>query len=390
MSAGLLLRRDDTGPAVLDVRDRLTATGDLRVARTGPDDTGDVYTEDVERAVRSFQQRRGLLVDGIVGPQTYRALEATRWQLGDRILLHTPGHLMEGDDVAALQERLLSLGFPCGRVDGVFGWQTDAALRQLQRGVGLQPDGLAGPHTLRALNQLGRAVTGGRPHSLREADLVRAAGPNLSGRVIVLDPGHSSDPDAAHGAAAHGLVESDAVLDLARRIEGRLAAVGVQVVLTRALTGNPTERERADLANAVGADLLLSLHCEALPDRPQANGIACFFYGHPDQTGAWSGVGEHLATLVQREIVARTDLTDCRTHARTWDLLRMTRMPAVRIEVGHLTNEGDAHRLSQPAFRDTIAEAVVVAVQRLYLADEDDTATGTLNVADVLARASRT
>jgi N-acetylmuramoyl-L-alanine amidase len=384
MSADLVLRRGDDGPGVSAVRERLVATGDLS------DATSTTFTEDVEQAVRSFQQRRGLLVDGIVGPQTYRALEAARWRLGDRILLHTPGHLMDGDDVAALQERLLSLGFPCGRVDGVFGWQTDGALRQLQRGVGLRADGLVGPLTLRALAQLARAVTGGHPHALREADVVRAAGPNLTGRMVVLDPGHASEPGADHGAQAHGIVESDAVLDLVRRVEGRLAAVGVQVVLTRGLTGNPSEPERAELANTLGADLLLSFHCEAMVDRPQANGIACFFYGHPDQRGAWSGVGERLATLVQREIVARTDLTDCRTHARTWDLLRMTRMPAVRVEVGHLTNQGDAGRLAQPTFRDTIAEAVVVAVQRLYLVDEDDAATGTLNVADVLARAGRT
>jgi N-acetylmuramoyl-L-alanine amidase len=369
---------------VAAVRERLVATGDLT------DPSSPAFTEDVERAVRSFQQRRGLLVDGIVGPQTYRALEAARWRLGDRILLHTPGHLMDGDDVAALQERLLSLGFPCGRVDGVFGWQTDGALRQLQRGVGLRADGLVGPETLRALGRLARAVTGGHPHALREADVVRAAGPNLSGRMVVLDPGHASEPGADHGAEAHGIVESEAVLDLVRRIEGRLAAVGVQVVLTRGLVGDPSEPERADLANTLGADLLLSFHCDAMADRPQANGIACYFYGHPDSHGAWSGVGERLATLVQREIVARTDLTDCRTHARTWDLLRMTRMPAVRVEVGHLTNRGDAGRLAQPEFRDTIAEAVVVAVQRLYLIDEDDAATGTLNVADVLARAGRT
>jgi N-acetylmuramoyl-L-alanine amidase len=389
VTADLLLRRGDSGAAVAAVRDRLVSTGDLPREPSPSVGSESEFTDQVERAVRTFQQRRGLLVDGIVGPQTYRALEAARWQLGDRILLHTPGHLMEGDDVAALQERLLSLGFPCGRVDGVLGWQTDGALRQLQRGVGLRPDGLAGPQTLRALTQLGRAVTGGRPHALREADVVRAAGPNLSGRVVVLDPGHSSEPGADHGAQAHGIVESEAVLDLARRIEGRLAAVGVQVMLTRGLTGDPSEEERAELANTVGADLMLSLHCEALPDRPQANGIACFFYGHPDQPGAWSGVGEHLATLVQREVVARTDLTDCRTHARSWDLLRMTRMPTVRIEVGHLTHQGDAHRLSQPEFRDTIAEAVVVAIQRVYLVDEDDAATGTLNVADVLARSSR-
>jgi N-acetylmuramoyl-L-alanine amidase len=385
MSADLLMRRGDDGPGVEAVRERLVATGDL--ADTAP---GARFTADLERAVRSFQQRRGLLVDGVVGPQTYRALEAARWRLGDRILLHTPGHLMDGDDVAALQERLLGLGFPCGRVDGVFGWQTDGALRQLQRGVGLRPDGLVGPLTLRALAQLARAVTGGHPHALREADVVRTAGPNLTGRMVVLDPGHSSEKGAGHGAQAHGIVESEAVLDLVRRIEGRLSAVGVQVVLTRGLTGSPSEQDRAELANTLGADLLLSFHCEALPDRPQANGIACFFYGHSDQHGAWSSVGERLATLVQREIVARTDLTDCRTHARTWDILRMTRMPAVRVEVGHLTNHGDAGRLSQPEFRDTIAEAVVVAVQRLCLVDDDDAATGTLNVADVLARAGRT
>jgi N-acetylmuramoyl-L-alanine amidase len=384
MSADLVLRRGDDGPGVDAVRERLVAVGDLAEAAPGSG-----FTDDLERAVRSFQQRRGLLVDGIVGPQTYRALEAARWRLGDRILLHTPGHLMDGDDVGALQARLLSLGFPCGRVDGVFGWQTDGALRQLQRGVGLRPDGLVGPLTLRALAQLDRAVTGGHPHALREADVVRAAGPNLTGRMIVLDPGHSSEPDAHHGASGHGIVESEAVLDLVRRIEGRLAAVGVQVVLTRGLTGDPSEPDRAELANTLDADLLLSFHCEALPDRPQANGIACFFYGHAGQHGAWSGVGERLATLVQREIVARTDLTDCRTHARTWDLLRMTRMPAVRVEVGHLTNRGDSDRLSRPEFRDTVAEAVVVAVQRLYLVDEDDAATGTLNVADVLARAGR-
>ena len=44
-----------------------------------------------------------------------------------------------------------------------------------------------------------------------------------------------------------------------------------------------------------------------------------------------------------------------------------TRMPAVRIELGYLTNPGDAARLADPTFRDVVAEAVVVAVQRLYL-----------------------
>ena len=381
MTGTPLLRVGDAGPEVIAVRERLFATGDLKGSSEHPE----IFDDEVERAVRSFQQRRGLLVDGIVGPQTYRTLDGARWLLGDRILMHTPGHLTMGDDVAALQERLLSLGFPSGRVDGVFGAQTDGAVRELQRGVGLRPDGMVGPKTLRALTQLSRSVRGGAPQGLREAEAVRAAGPSLHGRVVVLDPGGSSAYPAAEG---EGPTEGEVTLDLARRIEGRLAAGGVQVVLTRGVHGDPDPYERAQLANALGADVLLSLHCESLPGSPQANGVATFFYGVPGGGSAWSTMGERLASLVQREICARTDLVDCRIHPRTWELLRHTTMPAVRVEVGHLSHPGDARPLADPAFRDTPAEAIVVAVQRMYLQDEDAT-TGTLRVADVLARARR-
>ncbi len=213
---------------------------------------------------------------------------------------------------------------------------------------------------------------------------MRSAGPDLRGRVVVLDPGHSQDEP---GAVVGDLREADVTLDLARRVEGRLAAMGVQTVLTRGLTGNPTQLERAELANELGADLLLSIHCESLPRTPQAHGVATFFYGSPQGGSAWSAIGEQLASLVQREIVARTGLLDCRTHPRTWDVLRRTRMPAVRLETGYLSHDGDAVRLADPEFRDTVAEAVVVAVQRVYLPDQDQSATGTLRVADVLARA---
>ena len=382
MSGEPYLRRGDEGPQVRAVRERLVATGDLPASAAAET----VLAGVVENAVRAFQQRRGMLVDGVVGPQTYRALDGARWLLGDRILLHTPGHLMLGDDVSALQQRLLGLGFSCGRVDGVFGGLTDSALRELQRGVGLRPDGLAGPQTLRALGQLSRSVSGGAPQALREADRIRSAGPSLSGRVVVLDPGHSTSEPGAEGG---GLVEAHVTLDLARRVEGRLAAVGVQVTLTRGLTGDPTQLERAELANQLDADLVLSLHCESLPRSPQARGVASFFYGHTAHGGAWSVTGERLATLVQREVVARTDLVDCRSHPRAWDLLRGTQMPAVRVEVGHLSNPGDAQRLADPAFRDTVAEAVVVAIQRVYLVGGDDATTGTLRVADVLAHAQR-
>lgn len=68
-----------------------------------------------------------------------------------------------------------------------------------------------------------------------------------------------------------------------------------------------------------------------------------------------------------------------------WDLLRRTRMPAVRIETGYLTNAGDAARLGDPAFRDVLAEAVVAAVQRLYLPQDQDAETGFLRIPELRA-----
>ena len=187
----------------------------------------------------------------------------------------------------------------------------------------------------------------------------------------MLDPGHGGDNT---GAAANGLVESELVMDLARRIEGRLTAIGVSVVFTRTEHTCPTEEERAAIANDAGADLLLSLHADS-HDAADASGVATFFFGR-DRKTSWSAIGEHLADLVLREIVARTGLANCRSHGRSWTLLQQTTMPAVRIEAGYLSHPADAARLADPAFRDTLAEAVLVSLQRLYLGDDDTAKTG--------------
>jgi N-acetylmuramoyl-L-alanine amidase len=335
-----------------------------------------VYDEATEHAVRLFQQRRGLSVDGIVGPETYRAINAAKFRLGDRLLSLSSGHPFVGDDVAALQDRLLELGFDAGRVDGVFGDRTESALRSFQREYGLLPDGSCGPATLRALRQLGRLVVGGRPQQLRESEALHRSGASLAGKVVVIDPGHGGQD---RGATGHDLEEAAVAEDLAARFEGRLQASGVRTLLTRGPESCPSDADRAELANSAGADLLVSLHCDRA-DSPSPNGVATYHFG--TGTGTTSTVGEQLASLVQREVAARTDLLDCQVHAKTWELLRLTRMPAVRVELGHLTSPRDAARLADVAFRDTIAEALLVAVQRLYLPADLDPPTGVLRLAD--------
>ncbi|MCU1692726.1 MAG: amiC, partial [Frankiales bacterium] len=165
-----LYRRGDTGPAVLEVQSTLAGLGHL----DGASVTG-TFDDATDLALRAFQQERGLSVDGIVGDETYRALSAARWKLGDR-LLSLASRPFTGDDVAALQERLAELGYVVGRVDGIFGIRTTEALRAYQRERGLVADGTCGPATLRDLKQLGRLVTGGRPHALRESEQLHRSG----------------------------------------------------------------------------------------------------------------------------------------------------------------------------------------------------------------------
>ncbi len=386
MSSERTFRRGDQGPAVAEIRSKLAVLG--LVPDDRPEEHLTALFDDVtDRAVRSFQQERGIRVDGIVGPTTYHALDEARWRLGDRILFYVPARLMAGDDVAALQQRLLDMGFDCGRVDGLFGVETEQSLREFQRNVGVVADGTCGPATFKALNQLTRTVVGGAPHAMREDEAINRAGPTLSGKLVIVDPGHGGSDHGVAGAAADWLHEDDLMYDLASRVEGRLTATGSSAFLTRgpdrAEGWGPSDADRAGFANAAGADLLISLHVEGHAN-PAASGAATYFYGN-DRYGHHSAMGLRFASLVQREICARTDLVDCRSHPMNWDLLRRTRMPAVRIETGYLTNPGDAARLGDPAFRDVLAEAVVAAVQRLYLPPDQDAETGFLRIPELRA-----
>jgi N-acetylmuramoyl-L-alanine amidase len=318
--------------------------------------------------ISSFQQARGLHVTGELNDATIRALDESRWKLGDRSLYLQNSPLMRGDDVAALQSRLTEMGFNSGRVDGIFGEATESAVKEFQKSVGVKVDGRCGPATIIALLRLTKIVSGGAPAALRESAVQKNRGPALANKVIVIDP-------------ASDTYESEIVFDIAQRIEGRLLALGASVFLTRGAHNNPSESDRISFTNEREADLLISLHIDTHTST-SARGVATFFYGN-DQHGVHSIVGERFASLVQREICARTDFLNCRTHAKTWDSLRLTKAPAVRVDLGYASNSGDAERLARPDFRDTVAESFIIAIQRLYLAAEDDAKTGTLRISDL-------
>lgn len=380
-----VLQRGDSGPGVAEIRSILIAQrllddrgqssmrGRHRPDGHGPDAT---FDSTMEWAIKEFQQQRGLIVDGVVGDETYRALHEASYRFGARNLLFRANQPMHGDDVSTLQSRLLNLGFYTGRIDGAFGPSTHTALVTYQREFGLVPDGICGPDTLRAIGRIPPRASGGSPHAIREHEYMRDSGPRLSGKRVIVDPGL--------GPAGSPLTQfgSDVLWDIATRLEGRMAAAGMETYFSRGRDQFPTESQRANFANSLDADLLISLRVAAFPN-PRARGVATFHFGN--RHGSSSAVGESLAQYIQREIVARTGMQDCRWHPGTWDILRLTQMATVQIDVGYVTNDDDVHLLSDPGVRDDIAMGILAAVKRTFLLGKDDQPTGTYTFADLLA-----
>ncbi|SDS71062.1 N-acetylmuramoyl-L-alanine amidase [Corynebacterium timonense] len=354
--------------------------GDWNKRQFSPEDL--LFDDTLADALKAFQQSRGIIPTGQIDTVTLRELREASYTLGARVLSYQPNQVLVGDDVRQLQDQLQELGFYPHRVDGHFGPNTHEAVATYQLNSGLSGDGVCGPDTLHALSLLGRRITGGSAQAIRERENVREAGPRLAGKRVVIDPGLGKGEPGATVAGPYGdMTEEEILWDLAQRVEGRMIATGVEAILSRPRGDNPSAKSRADLANSVNADVVISLTVDRYHNE-KANGVASFYFG--SEAGASSMTGETLSGFIQREIVARTDLQNCYNHGRTWEILRMTKMPTVEVVLGYLTNPGDVAILTNPRQRDAIAEAIVVAIKRLYLLEEDDMPTGTYTFKELL------
>lgn len=101
-----------------------------------------VFSKTTESAVREFQLLFFLTVDGVVGPQTWRAL-----QTGAPVDMPMIARNSTGLAVKKAQEALKALQIYKGNVDGIFGIQTEAAIKSFQQNHGLRVDGIVGPQT---------------------------------------------------------------------------------------------------------------------------------------------------------------------------------------------------------------------------------------------------
>ncbi|HEU5171469.1 MAG TPA: N-acetylmuramoyl-L-alanine amidase, partial [Gemmatimonadales bacterium] len=173
------------------------------------------------------------------------------------------------------------------------------------------------------------------------------------GRLIVVDPGHP--PLGATGPT--GLREADANLAVARELARLLEEGGARVLLTRTADVPVDLAQRVRLADSVNADLLVSVHQNALPDglNPFTNTGASVFYNHPRSLP--------LARAIQDRLVERLGVRDLGVGRGDLALARATWMPAVLTEGLHIIMPDQEAALRSERGRGLYARAVFEGVK---------------------------
>ena len=397
----IVFRLGDRGPAIAEIRARLARLGLLegsahvrgddsslrplmRADESRLDDTEPAqwdttalvsaeFDERVRDAVVAFQRDRGITVDGIVGPETFERLEEARWLLGDRVLSYQPGHPFVGEDVLQLQRHLNRMGFECGREDSHFGPKTDGALRDFQRNVGLDRDGVAGPETLRALGRLHRTVGDQSAHQARERYSLSKLQTGLAGKHVIIDPGRGG---LEEGNRYEDLDEAKVVAAIASQIEVRLAALGTRVTLTRPTTNTSfkpmTAKDRALFCNETDADLVVSLHADPSDSAPENLGV--FYFGQSDTV--FSAAGREAASSIAEGLADALPDRTIHSGPRTYDILRLTRMPTVRIAFGRFHDESVRRRLNDAGFQREMGASVAAAIGDFFAPPTHDERAG--------------
>ena len=218
-------------------------------------------------------------------------------------------------------------------------------------------------------------------------------------RTIVIDAGHGGqDPGTSH----YGLREKTMALDIAKRLRNRLQQAGLRVVMTRETDQFIPLSRRPAIANRLQADLFVSIHINANPNRgvtgsevyyprvsvvsSDANwppGILASEIGIPSTTVKdvlWDFVlrktrlqSRRLASSIGRSLRSGLPTPYHGSKAARFVVLRESWMPSVLVEVGYVTNRAEAQRLATPEYREAasglVADGILAYIRDVQAQD---------------------
>jgi len=260
----------------------------------------DCFTEETKNSIMMFQEQRGLPISGQCDQRTWDVLVENSYVLGDR-LLYLSRPMLRGEDIAELQRSLGSLGFNAGKVDGIFGPDTQDAVELFQRNSGLVVDAIFGPNCIAALKRLGEKVEQSSVAVVQEKE------------KIISKMKSDDKPSVALG---HLGGFSPVVDRFAKKM--RQSHIKVDVI------DHYDESVHAAFCNKNNVDLYIGIF------PPVAGERTISFYS---AKGFASPGGTHFTELFSKNFLQQTGKI-IETIGNSEKILRETRMPAVAIRYG--------------------------------------------------------
>jgi N-acetylmuramoyl-L-alanine amidase len=219
--------------------------------------------------------------------------------------------MIRGEDIAELQSRLNTLGFDSGKVDGIYGPETEAAVIDFQHNRHLAEDGKVGPEVVTEIHLVTRGEMREGRQAIREREWLRMLPATVAGARIFLDAECRDHEEAletwdAASAAALAIQEAGGVPMMSRSNDAQIP-----------------ERLRAGRANRMGSDLIVAF-------RLNREGEDCVFYFASEHSS--SRAGEELAKALALSLGARVE-------GRASAMLKETRAPAAVVALGSLNEK---------------------------------------------------
>src|SRR5436309_6072139 len=202
--------------------------------------------------------------------------------------------------------------------------------------------------------------------------------PNVGNvQTVVLDPGHGGYDK---GQVSRYGYEKDFALDVARKLRPLLQAKGLRVIMTREGDYFVPLEVRAQIANAARNSIFVSIHFNATDRDPNATGFEIFSFtprGAPSTSDDWvtptalsmqagsevDAQSMALSACIYHSLLGHIPEFDRGIKRARFAVLRLTRVPAVLVEGGFLTERGECKLIANKDWRGKLAGAIGIGIE---------------------------
>lgn len=170
-------------------------------------------------------------------------------------------------------------------------------------------------------------------------------------RTVVIDAGHGGQDNGGQWGRVY---EKHLALDTASLLEQKLKRLGYKTVMTRRSDYFVTLPQRVAIGNRYPGAIFVSIHYN-YTYKQDVSGIETFYS---------SEAGHRLASCVHSGLMRRTRTVDRKVKYARYYVISHSKIPAILVEGGFVSNETERNRMKSLYFRDAIAQGITEGIQR--------------------------